>query len=209
MKHKCLIISGGDLHEKPADVFDTVIACDRGYEYARQWGIRPDLIIGDFDSSPFPDGAVPVQRYPSEKDDTDTMLAVREALRQGAEEICIACALGGRMDHALANIQAGGYIAEQGICARLLGEGEEILVLPPGCRKLPRREGWSLSVFALTDLCRGTDICGAKYTVQGAEIRNRVPIGVSNVWAAEEAEIRFQEGILMVVMSRLKKGEHI
>ena len=210
MEKKCLIISGGDFHKKPeAEDYALVIACDRGYTYAKEWGIRPDLIIGDFDSAPLPETEVPVLRYPSEKDDTDTMLAVREALRRGFSRIDIGCALGGRLDHAVANMQAAGYIAEQGASARLMGEGEEVLALPPGSWRLPARKGWSLSVFSLTERCRGVDISGTKYQVKGAEISSRFPIGASNVWTEKEAEIRLREGILLVVMSRLKKNEHI
>ena len=111
---KTLIISGGDYSPLPDAVFDRVIACDRGYLHARRMGIQPDLIIGDFDSAPVPEGEVPVERFSSRKDDTDTMLAVKKALSMGSGEILIACAFGGRLDHTVANIQSGAFIAGQG-----------------------------------------------------------------------------------------------
>ena len=80
---RCLIIAGGDYAPiGPVGEGDFVLACDKGYAYARREGIVPDLILGDFDSygGALPEG-IPVLRYPVEKDDTDTMLAVRWAGR--------------------------------------------------------------------------------------------------------------------------------
>ena len=77
---KALIISGGDYSPIPDLSCDYVIACDRGYLHAEKMGIRPDLILGDFDSAPVPDGKIQVEQYPVRKDDTDTMLAVKKAL---------------------------------------------------------------------------------------------------------------------------------
>ena len=103
MKTKCLIISGGDFAPLPVPDADTfVIACDRGYAYAIRCGILPDLLVSDFDSYIGPvDSAVPLQRLPTEKDDTDTMSAVRAALARGCTEGLLCCALGGRLDHLL------------------------------------------------------------------------------------------------------------
>ena len=81
MSRRCVILSGGERHPlagiRPGDF---VVACDRGYAYAAAEGVRPDLVISDFDSY----GGrvaedVPVRRLPTEKDDTDTMAAVRFA----------------------------------------------------------------------------------------------------------------------------------
>ena len=109
-----LIISGGDYFPIPDLSCDYVIACDLGYLHAEKMGIRPDLILGDFDSAPVPDGKIPVEQHPVRKDDTDTMLAVKKALSLGYADLVMACAFGGRLDHAYANIQAGAYAAEQG-----------------------------------------------------------------------------------------------
>ena len=85
MTHRCVIISGGNY--APVEGVredDFVIACDKGYVYAQQAGVRPNLLVGDFDSY---EGALPsdlpVWRYKKEKDDTDTMIAIRYAVEQG------------------------------------------------------------------------------------------------------------------------------
>lgn len=200
----CLIISGGDFSPFAVPEGTFVIACDRGYAYACRCGIRPDLVLGDFDSfSGEVEAGIPVRKLPTEKDDTDTMSALRFALAQGCREITLVCALGGRLDHLLANLQAAAFAAKTGAQVRILGKDTEILTLRGSSLCLPRREGFSLSVFAWEDRCRGVSITGAKYELRDAEISNVFPLGVSNEWAAPVVEISVQEGTLMIVLSRL------
>lgn len=211
MEGLCVILSGGEYCEIPEELrsADYVIACDRGWQYAQMLEITPDCIVGDFDSAPPPDTDVPVQRFPTRKDDTDTMLAVRHALEKGYRDIAICCALGGRLDHAFANIQSGAYVAARGGRARLLGEDTDILIYAGAQERFPRRGGWSLSVFSLSDACEGVSIRGTKYECEDVSLTNAFPLGVSNVWAAEEAVVGVRSGMLMVVQSKLRKGEHI
>ena len=200
----CLIISGGDFSPftVPAGAF--VIACDRGYAYAQSCGVRPDLVVGDFDSySGELDPGIPVQKLPMEKDDTDTMSALRFALARGYQEITLVCALGGRLDHLLANLQSLAFAAARGASVRIESPDTEIRTLRNGSLRLPRREGYSLSVFAVDGVCRGLCIRGAKYTLEDAELRPDFPLGASNEWSAEEAEITLREGTLLIVESRI------
>ena len=205
MGKRCLIISGGDFapfDQPEEDVF--VIACDRGYDYARRCGVRPDLVVSDFDSySGEVESGIPVRHLPTEKDDTDTMSALRRALEAGCTEITLVCALGGRLDHSLANLQTAAFAAQRGASVRILSPDTEIQTLRNGTLRLPRREGWSLSVFSAGDVCRGVCIRGAKYPLTDAELRWDFPLGVSNEWAAEEAEISVREGILLIVLCRM------
>lgn len=212
MSKKCLIISGGDFSELPEDFCGArfVIACDRGYEYAHRYPLTPSLIIGDFDSTDSPEDVnLPILRFPSEKDDTDTMLAVKYALEHGYDDIGICCAFGGRMDHTFANIQTAAYIVSHGGTAHLYGENTVVAAFTHGSMIFPRREGWSLSVFAVSERCGGVSIKGTKYEVEGAELTSDFPLGVSNTWAEDKAEISVENGILMVIQSKLKQGEHI
>ena len=206
-----------------------IIACDKGYQNAEKMGITPDLILGDFDSGERPaDTDARILTFPTRKDDTDTMLAVKYAIREGFRDIHIACAFGGRLDHAFSNIQAGAFIASYGGVARLYGQSEictvfgrkSICVDQPDSAAndedscvtyltLPRRDGYSLSVFSLSDVCEGVTIRGTKYEVEDVTLLHNDPVGTSNVWTADTAKISLQKGILMVMMSRLLPGEHI
>ena len=209
--NSCLIVSGGDYSPLPegSASFDYIIACDRGYEYARRLGLTPDVILGDFDSSAQPDTDIPTHVHPVMKDDTDTMLAVRHALDRGYRDISLCCALGGRFDHAFANVQSLAFAAERGAVARVLAEDTVITVFPADSMRFPRRDGWSFSCFALSDICTDVSIRGAKFGCEGTDITSRFPIGVSNVWTGEEITVSARTGILMVIESRLRSGEHI
>ena len=205
MKTKCLIISGGEYAPLPRPDADTlVIACDRGYTYAERCGIVPDLVVSDFDSYAGPvDPAVAIRRLPAEKDDTDTMSAIRAAIERGCTDGLLCCALGGRLDHTLANLQSLLFAEEHGLRLRIQSPDTEVSVLRGGSMRIRRREGFSLSVFSLSERCRGVSIRGAKYELDDVELTNAFPIGVSNEWAEDEAAITVREGSLLIVLSRL------
>lgn len=211
MDELCLIISGGDFCPLPEELRGAarVIACDRGYTYAERLGLVPDLIMGDFDSSPLPVSGIPAERFPTRKDDTDTMLAVRRAMAEGLRNIAVCCAFGGRLDHTLANIQTAAFIAAEGGRARLIGADSELVAFSGGTERIPRREGRSLSVFSLSDRCEGVTIRGTKYDCREIALTNCIPLGISNVWTSETAEITVRSGILAVLQSALQPGEHI
>ena len=204
-QNRCVVISGGDFSPVPGiSPDDFVIACDRGYVYCERLGLRPDLIISDFDSYTGPvDSEIPLNRFVSEKDDTDTMLAVRYAVEHGFHELLLCCALGGRLDHLIANLQSLVFAQKHGLPAILLSEDTEIRTLAGGALCVPRREDWSLSVFALDGPCRGVCITGAKYPLANAELLPSFPLGVSNTWAGKEAVISVEEGILLIVLSKI------
>ena len=205
MRKTCIIISGGEASPiPPRRPGDLVIACDRGYVHARAAGVRCDLLISDFDSyTGDVDPAVETLRYASEKDDTDTMLAVRYAVEHGWERLELCCALGGRLDHAYANLQAAAYAARAGLSVRVCGNEDTVWFLRDGALTLPRQESWSLSVFAWSETCTGVDIHGTKYELTGSELTNAFPLGVSNQWRQPQAQIRVATGLLMIVVSKL------
>ena len=198
----CLILSGAP-YEVPLHLpkADFVIACDRGYGYARKLSLKPDLIIGDFDSY---DGVlpldVPVVRLPVQKDDTDTGYALRYAAEHDYGEIYVAFALGGRLDHTLANLQSASDAAQKGAKVTLWGAGTVVHVVGGGRLQLFVEEDQALSVFALTD--EATEVCieGAEYSLEGATLDNKYPLGVSNQ-ANGVVTVSHQSGVLAVMLS--------
>ena len=208
---KCLIISGGK-YFRPSfiDGFEGfVIACDLGLDHANKMGLVPGIVIGDFDSvsddgkKMIDETKIECIKHPSIKDDTDTALAVKHALSQGYKDIMIICAFAGRTDHFLGNITAARYGAERGAVIRMEDEATKITVFSKCSVSLNRIEGFSLSVFSLTDECRGVSIKGAKYELENAVLKGDLTLGVSNEFVDDTVTVSVDAGVLMCVMARL------
>ena len=204
---RCVIFAArcdGDLRRAyTPQAGDHILCADAGWLLARQLGVRPDLVIGDFDSSNAP-ADWPVRRMPAEKDDSDTMLCIKRGLALGYEDFLIVGGFGGREDHTLANLQALHYAARRGVRA-VMRDGESWAAAIVDGAATVRRDAAGdgpvkLSVFALTDRCEGVAIRGAKWTLEGATLTNAFPLGLSNEFAAPEAEISVENGALLVIV---------
>ena len=172
---RCLIISGGDYSPiGDAITYDYVIACDLGYEYALKMGIRPDIMVSDFDSLDKDEFSydIPLLEFPVRKDDSDTMLAIKHALDKGYDHLIICCALGGRLDHTIANIQGMAYAARNGALCEIISENEYLRTFTGGEMILPKKEGFSLSLYSITDACDNVSITGSAYDISGMTMTN-------------------------------------
>ena len=206
---KALIITGGEFSLIENLSYDYVIACDKGTEYARRMQIVPNVIIGDFDSLDgdvkdlFPE--IEVLTFPIEKDDTDTMLAIKHALSKGYMDITIICALGNRLDHTIANLQSLHYIARHNGIGKIISEKEQLLTLSLQNRsiELSDKEGYSLSLFSLSDSCKGLTIKGAKYELENGTLENSFPLGLGNSFKDSTVHISFTEGELLIIQSKM------
>lgn len=207
---KGLIISGGDYSSLPHEIeYDYVIACDKGAFYADRMGIKPDLIMGDFDSYEgdihkfYAD--IPIETFPVMKDDTDTMLAIKKAFELGYKHMIIVCALGGRLDHTISNIQSLAYIAANGGIGEIISDTEHLRTFTgaEGKITLNKKEGFSLSLYSLTDRCSGLSISGAKYNVENVELTNTFPLGHGNSFVDDSVEISLTDGILLIIESKM------
>lgn len=205
---KCLIISGGEYSPvKLNEKYDLIIACDKGYLYAKKLKIKPDIIVGDFDSSPIPKNKnekINIIKVNSIKDDTDTSLAIKYALRNGYKNIDIICALGNRLDHTLANIQMLKYILEAGGGCRILSKDIEIRTLKIGLNKInnnsKKTKNKIFSIFSLSDKSKIKYIKGSKYDTKNITIKNNFPLGVSNEFVKNEVSIYVDSGVVIAVI---------
>ena len=184
---------------------DFVICADNSFSKARSENIYIDLIIGDFDTGShisFPDG-IETLTFPIEKDDTDTMLAIKEAARRGFTKITIIGGLSGRLDHTFANIQALAYGVQNDLDI-LITDGENTaFIMRPGKITLEKKEGFSLSVFSYGNTVSNLCIDGVKYPVSNATLTSFFPLGVSNDITKDHANISFSEGMLLIIISKL------
>ena len=203
---RCVIFCAGAI--EPEDLAlagvtsgDYVIGADAGYLAAYRLGVECDLIVGDFDSSAPPaDARAPLDLYPSRKDDTDCLIAVRKGLAHGCRDFVILGGLGGRLDHTMANFQTICFLAEQGCGAVLYGCKTTAMALHSGAVTLPSREGY-LSIFAMGSACRGVTEEGLSYSLDKAVVTNTFPIGVSNRFTGAPAVITVEEGTLLIIMT--------
>jgi thiamine pyrophosphokinase len=219
---RCLVILAGSILDDQAarswlETADRIVCADGGARHLHRLGFRPDLLVGDLDSISPADLAwlekqnVPVRRYPAEKNETDSELAVQAALANlpeppGQHEVIILGAFGSRPDHVLAN---------QMLAAKLAGEGWR-LVLSDGrssaytlaggqslALELPDADGQllAISVIPLTAEISGLTYQGLAYPLTNATLRLGSTRGLSNRLAASPAIATLAAGILLLIVT--------
>jgi len=175
-----------------------VIAADAGYKALQEVNIKPDLVVGDFDSLGHVPAGENIVRHPVMKDDTDMMLAVKLGLERGFTRFHIYGGMGGRTDHTIANIQTLAYIANRGASAFLYGDGEIITVIKNGFISFSAGSEGTVSAFAMGGKAEGVCESGLLYGLENAELTPDFPLGVSNEFTGEAAEISVRNGLLLV-----------
>lgn len=212
MTNKCLIISGGSF--KPSSFYkelakktDYIICADGGARYAEAIGITPDLIVGDFDTLSVSEldrhilNGVKVSRYPADKDFTDTHIAVLEALEMGFDEVDIIAALGGRLDHTFANVMLLALPDAINARIRITDENQELFLIRHQT-VLEGKIGETISLFPLSEYVKGITTKGLKYPLINGTLQLGIPIGVSNEFQEETAEIELEEGLLLIIKNK-------
>jgi thiamine pyrophosphokinase len=209
-KRRCVIITAriegaiADALRFKAD--DFVICADGGLDRAAAEGIKPAVILGDFDSIGTPPRAassVRVLGFPAEKDDTDTMLALKYGLDAGFSDFVIVGGLSGRFDHSFANLQTAAHCLDRGGSIWLADAMNKATMTDAGAFVLWPEAGFYFSLFSWTESCDGVDIENAKYGAQNLRLTQSFPLGVSNEFAGGPVTIRKRSGRLLIVLSRM------
>lgn len=204
---KCILISGAVLTDTnflrnniASD--DFIICADAGYITALRCGCTPSLIVGDFDSACRPDFEnVEILDLPCEKDDSDTLAAVKAALDRGYREFDIYGAMGNRIDHSYANILTLDYIYRHGGSARILTPYCEISLLKSGVNTICQNEYRYFSLFSFLEKTEHLSIIGAKYPLEDVSLEPFSQIGISNEIAGSRCDIVFKTGKLLLIRS--------
>lgn len=203
--NRCVIIGGADIHcyERINGLLredDFCVYCDSGLKHMAALRAAPGLIVGDFDSHENPGLDVETIVLPCEKDDTDTVYAVKEALRRGYDDFLLIGVVGGRLDHTLGNLSILLYLDSLGKRACLVDDYSRMQVVS---RETALVED-SFSFFSLLNVsgvARGITIEGAKYPLRDGEITCEYQYGVSNeVLPGQTARISVREGRLLLIM---------
>lgn len=217
----CYRVSGDIPGQTAAGCGDFVIAADGGFLFLCEKGVRPDLLVGDFDSidslslsggsmqckkgmeyAAFMPQEDCIIRYAAEKDDTDMVLAIQEGMERGYREFRIYGGTGGRFDHTIANIQALTGLASRGARGWLIGKNERMTVIRDSALTIPAGEQSAgyVSVFCLGGHASGVTLKNLKYELANADLTNDTPLGTSNEFIGKAAEICVKDGTLLIVL---------
>ena len=189
MSGRCIMMCAGEYHPMEIRIRpdDFVIAVDGGLSGLIRQGIRPDFLLGDFDSL--------------EKDDTDTMAAAKLGIEKGYTEFLIYGGLGARLDHTMANIQTLAWILRHGGQGWLLDRETSVTVIGEGRFVIPESFEGTVSLFSLDTELRDVSIRGMKYNLENAAVRNDFPLGCSNeTLPGIQGEIEIGAGTALIVM---------
>ena len=203
--NRCVVVAGADINnyervKQEIRKEDYIVYCDCGLRHMPGLGVKPDLIVGDFDSFDNP-GYKDIETIvlPTEKDDTDSMFAIKEAAKRGYKEFLIAGAIGARLDHTLVNVYALETIESMGLKGYIIDDYSMMEL----AGKEPSYVDDSWSFFSLLNICgtaEGITIKNAKYCLEDAVIEPKFQYGTSNeVLPGKAAEITVKRGKLLLI----------
>jgi len=205
-----LIVAGGEPPGKEllhglALKADMIIAADKGAQYCLESGITPGLVVGDMDS--LDQGSVDtlsalgvaMKRVNADKDQTDTEIALDEAILRGAKRVEIVGAIGDRIDHTLANIHLLRKAMRHGIAARITSETQQIFLVDSS-ETIIGSQGRTVSFLPLTEQVEGISLTGFLYELTEAFMEIGKPYGISNVVTSDQACVKVGKGILLAVL---------
>lgn len=209
---RAAVLAGGTLRASPRirrhlRAADLLICADGGLRSARRMDLQPHAAVGDFDSvSPALVAwarrtGTAVVAHPAEKDKTDAELALDYALARGAREVEFYGALGGRLDHLLANVALLLNARTRGVRARLIDHATEAM-LAAGRTMLPARRGDLVSLLPISRTVRGVTTRGLKFGLRRGTLVAGSSLGVSNVVVTTPASVTVGSGDLLVVITR-------
>ena len=201
---RCVIVGGAGIHQyqRIRDSLrrdDWFVYCDGGLKHIQELGREPDLIVGDFDSHEQPETDTETIVLPREKDDTDTVYAVKEAVRRGFQEFLLIGVTGERFDHTFGNVSVLLYLDSLGIPACILDDYSEMRIISRETAEVKGDCSW-FSLLNISGTAKGITIRGAKYPLTDGEITSEYQYGISNeVLPGETACISVREGRLLLV----------
>lgn len=201
---RCVIVGGADINNydyirKQLCEDDFIVYCDSGLKHLEALRISPSLIVGDFDSHENPHLDVETIVLPCEKDDTDTVFAVKEAIKRGFGDFLLIGVIGARLDHSLGNVSILLYLDSLGIKGKIIDDYSEMELVSSE----PAFIDDSYSFFSLLNVsgtARGITIENAKYSLNNAEITCEYQYGISNeVLSGQTAKVTVSSGKLLLV----------
>lgn len=188
--------------------YDYIICADGGANHSYKMGITPDYIIGDLDSissniiDSYKLKNVKFEKFPSKKNETDTEICVYLASRLNAKEIDFIGALGGRLDHMIANINLLYYVRNQGIYTKIISEDEDIYIAINEEISINGDVGDTISVIPLNGDAKGVTLNRLEYPLNNYDMKFSLPLGISNVMLDKRCNIKVEQGSLIIIRNK-------
>lgn len=207
-----LIIGNGSDIEKVCfeniDI-DYVICADGGLEKAGRLGLKPDLILGDFDSvdshilEKYKQLKIETVTFPSEKDYTDMELAVEYAVQKGFKHVVMIGASGTRLDHTLANIQLLEKYHFMGIDLEIIDNNNHIKIISDNTDiKIKYKKDYFVSLVPVTETIEGLTLEGFKYPLDNVIVKRGTTFLISNEITQKTGRIILKKGTALVFVSK-------
>ena len=184
MMERCVIVGGADINKyvfirEKLCADDYVIFCDSGLKHLKNLQVQPSLIVGDFDSHENPHLDVETIVLPCEKDDTDTVFAVKEAIKRGFDDFLLIGVVGARLDHTLGNVSILLYLDSLSKKGCIIDDYSEMEIISDKPVSVSDRYSF-FSLLNITGCAKGITITGAKYPLVDGEITCEYQYGISN-----------------------------
>lgn len=201
---RCVIVGGADINRAEAvrerlREEDYMIYCDSGLRHREALNREPSLVVGDFDSHENPYLSVETIVLPRAKDDTDTVYAVKEALKRGFDEFLLVGVIGARLDHTIGNVSILLMLDSLGKKAVIVDDYSEMEIVSRGTAVIDGRVSY-FSLLAVDGAARGVTITGALFPLTDAAITPEYQYGISNeVLPGQSAAVNVKEGRLLLV----------
>ena len=204
MKGRCVIVGGADINNygfirEKLRAEDYVIFCDSGLKHLERLQVTPNLIVGDFDSHENPHLDAETIVLPCEKDDTDTVFAVKEAVKRGFDDLLLMGVVGASLDHTLGNVSILLYLDSLGKKGCIIDDYSEMEIVSDQPVSICDQYSF-FSLLNITGFAKGITITGAKYPLNGGEITCEYQYGISNeVLPGQTARVSVAEGKLLLI----------
>ena len=199
---KCYIIGAGEF-KYPNFSFeknDFIIAVDGGYIYAKEYNLPVNLLIGDFDSMENTNTNVEKIVLPKEKNETDTYVAICEAVKRGYKEIILLGCMGKRLEHTIANIQILVNFTLKGINIKMMDNNSTVFILIENNEYYFDEVYSYISVFSYSPSST-ISIKGLKYDLEKYTLDNSFPLGIDNEPLSKKGYLKIYNGIVLVITS--------
>lgn len=188
--------------------YDYLICADGGANHLYNLNLVPDYILGDLDSinkpmiSYYKEKGTKFKEFPKRKDETDTQLCIHLAKELGVSEIHLVGALGGRIDHTIANINLMYYIRELGIKPVIKNSSEDIYIAKDEEIKIKGNCKDTISILPIKGDAKGITLKDLEYPLNNATIKYGDPIGISNVMKRDRFTVKIDNGSVVIIRNK-------